>query len=269
MKKSVILMKKRAPGWAHDDDDDDDGPRGGISFGLRALKSSASSMESRWWRSPPRAPFRPFLLLLPSSSSSSCSSSFLNPRDSKLVLVSRSLISPPISVSLSRNRWRLRGFCRISLASSGRRRTLEEEDGPSSMKCSRLCLLWWWFYEEECTREICLGFVQKFKKCHASKHTCERHVDVCMHPVWLIWCVRGPWKWRTVSLIKKNFKRMKWSLFFFLKRGVLRVTRTKALENFTRCCAHCDEVSLFLSFFLSFSLTLGCPVLLVFFPRQI
>jgi hypothetical protein len=61
----------------------------------------------------------------------------LNPRDSKLVLVSRSLISPPISVSLSRNRWRLpRGFCRISLASSGRRRTLdeeEEEDGPSSM----------------------------------------------------------------------------------------------------------------------------------------
>ena len=71
----------------------------------------------------------------------------------------------------------------------------------------------------------------------------------------------------TVSLIKKKFKRMKWSLF--LKRGVLRVTRNKALENFTRCCAHYDEVSLFLSFFLSFSLTLGCPVLLVFFARRL
>ena len=88
------------------------------------LHQPSSFLRRRW----------AFLLLLPSSSSSSCSSSFLNP-DSKLV-VSRSLISPPISVSLSRNRWRLpRGFCRISLASSGRRRTLdeEEEDGPSSM----------------------------------------------------------------------------------------------------------------------------------------
>ena len=46
-------------------------------------------------------------------------------------------------------------------------------------------------------------------------------------------------------------------------------TRNKALENFTRCCAHYDEVSLFLSFFLSFSLTLGCPVLLVFFARRL
>ena len=82
---------------------------------------------------------RRWAFLLPSSSSRS--TSFLNPPDSKRV-VSRSLISLPISVSLSRNRWRLRGFCRISLASSGRRRTLEEEDGPSSMKCSRLCLLW-------------------------------------------------------------------------------------------------------------------------------
>jgi len=57
----------------------------------------------------------------------------------------------------------------------------------------------------------------------------------------------------TVSLIKKKFKRMKWSLF--LKRGVLRVTRTKALENFTRRCAYSmmKSLSFFLSFFLSLS----------------
>ena len=31
-------------------------------------------------------------------------------------------------------------------------------------------------------RARCVRSVQKFKKCHASKHTCERHVDVCIHP---------------------------------------------------------------------------------------
>mmetsp|Transcript_3224 Transcript_3224/g.11524 ORF Transcript_3224/g.11524 Transcript_3224/m.11524 type:complete len:200 (+) Transcript_3224:1810-2409(+) len=97
----------------------------------RRLHHQSSHLRRRW-----------AFLLLPSSSSRL--TSFLNPRDSKRVLVSRSLISLPISVSLSRNRWRLRGgFCRISLASSGRRLlTLEEEDGPSSMKRSPcLCLL--------------------------------------------------------------------------------------------------------------------------------
>ena len=32
-------------------------------------------------------------------------------------------------------------------------------------------------------RARCVRSVQKFKKCHASKHTlCERRMDVCIHP---------------------------------------------------------------------------------------
>ncbi len=53
----------------------------------------------------------------------------------------------------------------------------------------------------------------------------------------------------TVSLIKKKFKRMKWSLF--LKRGVLRVTRTKRPLKILRAAARTLSLSFFLSFFLS------------------
>jgi len=58
----------------------------------------------------------------------------------------------------------------------------------------------------------------------------------------------------TVSLIKKKFKRMKWSLF--LKRGVLRVTRTKRPLKILRAAARTlsmKSLSFFLSFFLSLS----------------
>ena len=57
--------------------------------------------------------------------------------------------------------------------------------------------------------------VQKFKKCHASKHTCERHMDVCSDPYGGEDVIRKrPSKMTaTVCIIKKKFKRMKWSLF--------------------------------------------------------